>query len=118
VKIKDFNNEMAMNRIAELNVIANQFGWKNININVASKLTSYAKMIEEGACRIDVYYTTMTVSISLNHPKKGKTQLHRKHVTDKELEILFKNPRSHTGKGYYNQKGIPVPYRKGVLKRG
>lgn len=95
---------MAMQRIAELNVIASQFGWKNININIPTKLTSYTKMIEEGVCRIDIYYTTMTVSISLNHPKKGKTQLHRKHVTDKEINILFKNPRAHTGKGYYKKR--------------
>jgi len=95
-----------MQRIAELNVIAAQFGWKNININIPTKLTSYAKLIEEGACRIDIYYTTMTVSISLNHPKKGKTQLHRKNVTDKELLILFKNPRAHTGKRYYKKKRV------------
>jgi len=115
MKLKDFDNELAMQRIAELNIIANQYGWKNININIPTKLTSYAKLIEDGACRIDVYYTTMTVSISLNHPKKGKTQLHRKHVSDKELETLFQNPRSHTGKGYYNKKGIPVG--KKVLKK-
>ena len=106
MKIKDFDNEMAMQRIDELNVISAQFGWKNININIPTKLTSYAKLIEEGACRIDIYYTTMTVSISLNHPKKGKTQLHRKNVTDKELLILFKNPRAHTGKGYYKKKRV------------
>lgn len=103
MKLKDFDNEVTMQRIAELNVIADQFGWKNINVNVTTKLVSYVKLIEEGACRIDVYYTTMTVSISLHHPKKGKTQLHRKHVSDKELEVLFKNPRAHTGKGYYKK---------------
>ncbi|NLG04052.1 MAG: hypothetical protein GX567_09530 [Clostridia bacterium] len=92
-----------MTRIAELNVIANMFGWKNINVNVETRLVSYAKMVDFSPIRMDVYYTTMTVTVSLEHPKKGKTQLHRRNVSDDELKILFQNPRAHTGKGYYKK---------------
>lgn len=114
MKLKDFVNEQAMQKIAELNVIADQFEWKNININLPTKLVSYAKMVDGSAVRMDIYYTTMTISISLNHPMKGKTQLHRKNVTNKELEILFKNPRAHTGKGYYKKRRSA---RKGLFKK-
>lgn len=103
MKLKDFNDEYAMSRIAELNVIANMFGWKNINVNVETRLVSYAKMVDFKPMRMDIYYTTMTVTVSLEHPKKGKTQLHRRNVSDEELKVLFKNPRAHTGKGYYKK---------------
>jgi len=103
MKLKDFNDEYAMTRIAELNVIANMFGWKNINVNVETRLVSYAKMVDFSPIRMDIYYTTMTVTVSLEHPKKGKTQLHRRKVSDDELKILFQNPRAHTGKGYYKK---------------
>jgi len=56
---------------------------------------------------INVYSTVFTVTTEIHHPKKGKTQLHRKLKNDpKRIEILekiFKNPRVHTGKGYYNK---------------
>lgn len=103
MKLKDFNDEYAMTRIAELNVIANMFGWKNINVNVETRLVSYAKMVDFSPIRMDIYYTTMTVTVSLEHPKKGKTQLHRRKVSDDELKILFQNPRAHTWKGYYKK---------------
>lgn len=51
--------------------------------------------------QINVYYTKMTVATCLKHPKRGATQLFRRCVTMNELERLFKNPRLHTGKGYY-----------------
>lgn len=51
--------------------------------------------------RINIYITTMTVGTCVKHPKKGKTQLFRKYVDMKQLNEIFKNPRKHTGKGYY-----------------
>lgn len=48
-----------------------------------------------GQVQINVYTTRMTVGTCLNHPKLGKTQLFRKHVSFKELEEIFKNPRVH-----------------------
>lgn len=35
------------------------------------------------------------------HPKQKKTQLFRKNInTYTELDVIFKNPRVHTDKGY------------------
>lgn len=57
----------------------------------------------DGSTKINVYFTTMTISTSMNHPKKGKTQLFRKNVTVSELDEIFAYPRKHTGKGYYTK---------------
>jgi hypothetical protein len=59
----------------------------------------------DGAVRFNVYLTTMTVTTSLDHPKKGKGQLFRRNVSLDVLRSIFKNPRTHTGKGYY-QKSV------------
>lgn len=53
--------------------------------------------------RINVYLTKMNVATCLNHPKKGKTQLFRKNVTEEILSQIFEYPRTHTGKGYYKK---------------
>lgn len=53
--------------------------------------------------RINVYYTTMTVSTALNHPTKGKNQMYRRNITQRQLTEIFRNPRVHTGKGYYKR---------------
>ena len=54
---------------------------------------------------VNIYSTTFTVTTEIKHPKKGKTQLHRKlNGLQNRLDILEKiliNPRVHTGKGYY-----------------
>jgi len=50
--------------------------------------------------RLNIYTSTMTVGTCLNHPKKGKTQLFRKNVTQAELTAIYKKPRVHTNKGY------------------
>ena len=54
-----------------------------------------------GEVRINVYFTTGTVSTSLDHPTSGKTQLFRPNGPDYELlDKIFENPRVHTDKGY------------------
>lgn len=49
-------------------------------------------------------YCHFTVATALNHPKKGKAQLFRKGITIRELGKIFEDPRTHTGKGYYDKK--------------
>jgi len=56
---------------------------------------------KKGVVRINVFYSTMTVATCIPHPTKGKTQLFRKNVSMTELDNIFKEPRVHTGKGYY-----------------
>ena len=55
---------------------------------------------EQGQVRIDVYFTTGTVTTSLNHPTRGKGQLQRIGGDYALLEEIFVNPRHHSGSGY------------------
>lgn len=57
-----------------------------------------------GDVRINIYLTRMTVGTCLTHPNKGTTQLFRKNVDEETLKSIFKNPRQHTGKGYYKRR--------------
>ena len=86
--------------IEEIEKVANQNDFNRIDFQENIGLISYS----DGATRINIYLTKMTVSTCLNHPKKGKTQLFRKNVNLKMLGEIFEYPRKHTGKGYYNKK--------------
>lgn len=90
----------------ETNKIAKKFDWKLVDWQENIYMVSYKKLVGESSiARVNIYLTTMTVGTSLEHPKKGKTQLFRKVGFDRKLlEKIFKNPRQHTGKGYYKKK--------------
>lgn len=47
-----------------------------------------------------------TVTTQITHPKRGRTQLHRRHCTMKDINDILKCPRIHTSKGYYRKKNI------------
>lgn len=65
---------------------------------------SFHKQTDDGLVRINIWSNSRnpyyTVGTYLHHPKKGKTQLFRKFITDKEVEKILENPRLHTKKGY------------------
>ena len=81
--------------------IAERASYNEIQFNEKSRLISFRR--DTDATRINVYYSTGTVGTCLNHPKKGKTQLFRRNVDIDQLELIFFDPRSHTGKGYYRK---------------
>jgi hypothetical protein len=66
----------------------------------------------ENRIRFEVYYTTGTVKVTLNHPSQGTNSLYRTDVfnpsdcftnPDKiraQLTTVFCDPRYHSGKGY------------------
>lgn len=84
----------------KIDEIAKQHGYVCFDYQQNIGMVSYS----DGATRINVYLTKMTVATCLNHPKKGPTQLFRRNVTTKELDQIFAYPRKHTGKGYYKNK--------------
>jgi len=51
---------------------------------------------------INIYYTTRSIMTYMNHPSAGSNELWRSNAYKniEDLQIFFKNPRSHTGKGY------------------
>jgi hypothetical protein len=92
-----------MTKLTEIRNIACNNGWAEIDHQENIFMISFHKVINDVGVRINVYYTTMTVSTALKHPTKGKTQLFRKNVSLPLLGKLFINPRLHTEKGYYNK---------------
>ncbi len=50
--------------------------------------------------QVNVYTTKMTVGTCIQHPKKGKTQLFRRHVSMPVLARILANPREHGHGGY------------------
>jgi len=79
--------------------IAKKHGYVCFDFQENIGMASYS----DGATRINIYMTKMTVATCLNHPKKGPTQLFRKNVTESMLDDIFEYPRKHTGKGYYKK---------------
>jgi hypothetical protein len=88
-----------------IKAMAEENGWIEIDHQENICMISFAKEF----ARINVYYSKMTVATSLNHPKKGKTQLFRRNVSEKFMRKIFVNPRVHT-----NHK---VPYHGYRLKK-
>lgn len=84
----------------ELTAIANEHGWRLLDIQENIGMCSYSKVINGHKARINVYRTKMTVTTYLKHNKTGKNQLYRKNVSMEQLHKIFKNPRTHTGTGY------------------
>lgn len=66
----------------------------------------YMLSFKREEARVNVYYTKMTVATCINHPKHGKTQLFRKKVKRHQLRRIFRDPRAHTGKGYYAKSQV------------
>ena len=78
---------------------AKKAGYVISKINYPNGMIRFCR---KGDC-INFYTTTRTISTEIDHPKKGKTQLHRKGLSMTELRSVFDNPRTHTGKGYYKK---------------
>jgi hypothetical protein len=89
--------------LSKIQSIAISNGWKVIDHQQNIGMISFHKVFNGDYARINIYYTKMTVATCINHPKKGKTQLFRKNVNLKLLDKIFKNPRQHTGMGYYTK---------------
>lgn len=53
---------------------------------------------------VNLYTTNYTVTTELDHPRQGKTQLHRKGLSHDEVIQVLTDPRKHTGKGYHRKK--------------
>ena len=73
--------------------------WRRIDWQPNIVMLSY----ERDGVRMNVYLTKGTVSTSMRHPKKGKTQLFRRRISLEEIKKIFKKPRAHTGTGYYRR---------------
>lgn len=86
---------------------ATNAGWRLEQEQRVSGLLIFTKNFDGnvaigGDVQMNVYVTTMNVATSMNHPRRGRTQLFRHEVSMRLLSELLKNPRLHTqGRGYY-----------------
>jgi len=71
---------------------------------------------EDGPVSVDVYFTTGTVTTSLDHPKAGKGQMQRKVTSLKMLEAIFLNPRVHSNVGYKKTAETRKKHRENGLR--
>jgi hypothetical protein len=86
--------------------LASNFGFQEIAFNEGSRLVSFLSTM--GSTRINVYYTTRTVGTCLPHPsREHPTQLFRRDVSLELLGDIFKQPRVHTGSGYFRRDRMP-----------
>ena len=79
--------------------LAAEFGW----IEVFHKPENLLIRFQRGSETLDYWYSKNTVGTIVNHPKKGRNQLFRRRIDYPTLKALFKNPRQHTGVGYYTK---------------
>lgn len=94
-----------LSRIVEL---GNKNGWYLERYHQNTGLLIFKKKgYDPENKNVQVYTTKMTVGTAIKHPQKGDTQLFRKDVSYQQLKTIFKNPRTHTGKGYYNKSFNP-----------
>lgn len=91
--------------INEVRALAHRYGWMEVQCNTTSRVLGFRRGIQ----RLNVYYTTGTVGTCTDHPRLGKTQLFRRDVSWSELESVFIDVRSHTGKGYYQKASSDIP---------
>ena len=96
----------------EVRRIARNEGCALISYSKESRVISFRK---GGSLivRINVFWTTGTVGTCLDHPRQGKTQLFRRNVDLSTLREIFKNPREHTGSGYYTRNSASKNIRAG-----
>lgn len=84
--------------ITGIKELAKKYKWKPDTVNLEKSLMNFIK----GDIVISVFYKKKTVETQIYHPKsKGWTTLIRPDYTDEMLVEVFKDPRAHTGKGYY-----------------
>lgn len=83
---------------------ASEFGWQEIDHQENISMVSFSR----DGCRINVYYTKMTVATIVNHPKWGRNQMFRKNVYGDHLRAIFENPRAHL-----MRDGIPGYHQNG-----
>ena len=79
--------------------LAEKYGWTPIEYNGENKRIRFKKGLDY---LLDYWYTKDTVGTIITHWRNGRKQLFRKNV-GRTLEELFRNPRSHTGEGYYKK---------------
>jgi hypothetical protein len=88
--------------VSDVRILAVRNYWIEINFQKKNNIISFKK----NDIRMNIYLLNSIVSTSMNHPKHGKTQLFRYKCSLLDVNKIMKNPRIHTGKGYYRNYNL------------
>jgi len=85
---------------------AAEHGWRETKATNGGIMLTFALPGEPGTKwpKVEIWPSTGTVATMIDHPKKGRTKLYRKGLSQKQIVKIFQDPRLHTGKGYYTKK--------------
>jgi hypothetical protein len=108
VKLEEGVDADGLQYLSEARALAARWSLAEVALKPQSRMVSFTGTAASGqAARWNVYYTTRTVGTCLEHPRQGKTQMFRRHVSPQQLEQIFADPRVHTGNGYQRVSGMP-----------
>lgn len=100
INYEDLPKKSFIPDVKEIVIFAKENGYSIFNIDYKTGLIQF----RSGAVKINLYSTSFTMTTQMDHPKQGKTQLHRKGLTLLQIKEVFINPRIHTGMGYQKKK--------------
>lgn len=96
---------MANNAIAfkkqEVKKLAYNNGWIPTYDKPLKELLGFYS--QEHKCHLEVYARSMNVITILKHPSSGYRTLYRNSVGISDLQNIFCDPRTHTGRGFYKK---------------
>lgn len=93
--------------------LADKYNWREIEHRPENGMIRFKRRVDD---ILDYWYTTDTVGTIITHRWNGRKQLFRKYI-GRSLEKIFKNPRSHTGEGYYKRHGTNRITTESIRKR-
>lgn len=85
-------------RVAAIRAMAHDYQWTEVWHKPQERCLRFRRHRND---LIDVWYTKMTVATIIDHPSGRRKPLYRRNMSMAMLELLYKNPRQHTGAGYY-----------------
>lgn len=101
-------NNLMVKNLDRILPLIHEYNWEITELQNNIGMLSLTKEVfmdtKNVKVKVNIYLTTLSVSTAMNHPKKGKTQLHRKNSCLEHIEQILKNPRVHTKRGYYQKK--------------
>lgn len=90
-------------RVKKIRDMAQELGWRELDFQANISLIRFYRANVTVREYLNIYFTRMTVGTCIEHPKKGRTQLFRRHVNPAMMRAIMQNPRVHTGEGYYTR---------------
>ena len=90
--------------LADVKLAAQDRCWRCVYTNEQESVVSFSVDRARETISVNVFYDKAVVGIVTYHPRMGKTQSFKHKVGLADLKKIFRDPKAHTGDGYYNIK--------------